>query len=90
MIVGFRLNTVGEGLALPGSTRLYFVFARANAKNKRFTAGRGKSLPYSDISRRSDVQVHDIFCVLLDPLAPRFDLFAHEDGEDLIGLDGVV
>ena len=39
---------------------------------------------------RSDVQVHDVFRVLLDPLAPGLHVLAHENGEDLVGLNGVV
>ena len=30
------------------------------------------------------IEVHDILCVLLDPLAARLDVLAHEHGKDLI------
>ena len=38
----------------------------------------------------SDIEVHDILCVFLDELFSRLDGLAHEDGEDLVGRNGVV
>ena len=38
----------------------------------------------------SIIQIHDILCILLNIFLARLDLFAHEEGEDLIGLDGVL
>ena len=38
----------------------------------------------------SIIQIHNILCILLNIFLARLDLFAHEEGEDLIGLDGVL
>src|SRR5262245_11935098 len=38
---------------------------------------------------RLDVQVHDVQRVLLDEIAAGFDGIAHEDGEHLVGADGI-
>jgi uncharacterized protein YlaN (UPF0358 family) len=37
-----------------------------------------------------DIQISDIQRVVFDEFAARFDLVAHQDGEDLISLDGIV
>src|SRR3989304_3285656 len=36
-----------------------------------------------------DVQVRHAQGIALDEISPRFNLIPHEDGEDLVGLDGV-
>ena len=40
--------------------------------------------------RASNVEIDDVFGVALYPLAARLDVLAHEDGEYLVGLNGVV
>ncbi len=50
----------------------------------------GEGLGVWALDGASNIQIHHILRIFLDELLARLDGLAHEDGEDLVGGDGVI
>ena len=72
-----------EGLYAPNICFAVLIVPAIPHPALRATFPRGKAFLCSDI------EIHNILRVFLDKFLARLDLFAHQDGENLVGLHGV-
>src|SRR5439155_26416454 len=84
---------MGLGTMRDSSANAIYVTSRRTGTGERGNAK--QQMPWLSIVPRSrdpasDIEIPDLSCVFHNEIPPGLHLFAHQFGEDLIGLPGVI